>query len=489
MTSVLFFSRSYDPGFVNTAPWKSSICDIDGTHGKLSFRGYSIEDLVEHSSFVEVSYLLIFGCLPDALQLSKWTERLIAHSSLHTDLGELLSKFRYDAHPCGMFISAVAALGTFYPEANPALRGDMDLLKNNIALRDQQLMRILGKLPSIAAQTFRHRIGRPYNLPATRAGPLNPLDYTSNFLFMMDRLSEGLYAPHPELVKSLDQIWILHAEHGLNCSTATMRQLASTGVDPYTAVAGATAALYGSLHGGANEQVLKMLQTLAAVSAVPAYLKKVKKEKRVLFGFGHRVYKSPDPRAVKLKEIAKRVFSVTGEPKLWPVALELERLVLEDEFFVSRHLFPNVDFYSGIIFSAMDIPPDYFPVMFAVPLTAGWLAHWVEQLNEGHSPTEESIHGSGNNAKEISNLKRDPSTLSSPDRAEFPSQCGNGVVEPKQIYIGPKTGDGRTIIPIQFRSSSLHSPASTTPKSGFERRRQLGTNYDTHAPILRSPKL
>lgn len=418
----------------------SSICDIDGIHGKLSFRGYDIDDLVENSTYVEVSYLLMYGALPDAQQLTSWTRGLIAHSSLHTDLGGILSSFRYDAHPCGMFISAVSALGTFYPEANPALskRGP-NVLKDSAFARDTQIKRILGKVPSIAAQTFRHRIGRPYNSPWTLSGDPHPLDYTAGFLYMMDRLSEGQYSPNAEIVKCLDQIWILHAEHGLNCSTATLRQLASTGVDPYTAVAGAAAALYGPLHGGANEQVLKMLAIISTASSVASFLKKVKKEKRVLFGFGHRVYKAPDPRATKLKQIAMRVFKITGEPPLWSVALELEKQVLADTYFSSRHLYPNVDFYSGLIYAALEFPPDFFPVLFAVPLTAGWLAHYVEQL----------------------------------------AQDEDAVVEPNQLYNGQK--EMRTIPPISFRSSSLNSPAANV-HSSFARRRQLGTNYDPPIP-------
>jgi citrate synthase len=433
------FCSSYDPGFINTACCKSSICDIDGSNGKLSFRGYSIEDLVEKSSFVEVAYLLVFGSLPDASQLDGWTRGLMRHSYLHNNLGEIMAHFRYDAHPCGIFVSTVAALGTFFPESNPSLKG-VDVFQTNKSLRDQQIMRILGKMPTIAAQSYRHRLGRPYNTPmsiTTTDSTLSPLVYTENFLYMLDRLSETAYRPNAKIVKILDKIWILHAEHGLNCSTATMRQLASTGVDPYTSVAGATAALYGNLHGGANEAVLKMLVSIGSVEAVPSYIKKVKKEKRILFGFGHRVYKSPDPRAKILKQIAIELFDITGPSPLWPIALEMERIILEDEYFTSRHLFPNVDFYSGMVYAAMELPTDMFPVLFAIPLTAGWLAHWVESL-------------------------QDPI----------------GIYEPKQVYVGTK---GKTLKPLSFRSSSLASP-TTAISSGFDRRRSLVTNYDQIVP-------
>lgn len=442
MLNLCKFPSSYDPGYVDTACCKSSICDIDGTRGRLYFRGYSIEELVEKSTFVEVSFLLIYGSLPDSEQLSNWTKSLMRHSFPYNNLKEIMSQFRYDAHPCGILVSAVAALGTFFPEANPSLKG-IDILRHNKLARDRQIARILGKMPTIAALSYRHRLGRPYNSPLSLEDP-SPLTYTENFLYMLDRLSETTYRPHPKLVSLLDKIWILHAEHGLNCSTATMRQLASTGVDPYSAVAGATAALYGNLHGGANEAVLKMLSQISSVDAVPGFLKKVKKEKRVLFGFGHRVYKSPDPRALILKNIALEIFQIVGTPKLWPVALEMERVALEDEYFTSRHLFPNVDFYSGLIYDAMDLPTDFFPVLFSIPLTAGWLAHWLESLGE-------------------------------------PKQ----VFEPRQVYIGKKQNDN-TVTPIEFRHSSLETPSAPQLASGFDRRRSLGHNYD---PIVPSAKL
>jgi citrate synthase len=421
----------YDPGYVSTACCKSAICNIDGVAGKLSFRGYAIEELVEKSTFVEVAFLLIYGSLPDAVQLDHWTRSLLKHSFLHNNLGTIMSQFRYDAHPAGMFVSTVAALGTFFPEANPTLKGT-NIYKDSLELRDRQISRILGKVPTIAAQSYRHRLGRPYNPPLVPADP-TPLGFTENFLYMLDRLSENHYRPHPTLVKALDKIWILHAEHGLNCSTATLRQLTSTGVDPYTAVAGAAAALYGNLHGGANEAVLRMLKTIGSVEALPSYLKKVKKEKRILFGFGHRVYKSPDPRATLLKKIALDVFEVTGTSPLLKLALEMEKLVLNDEYFTSRHLFPNVDFYSGLIYSAMDLPTDMFPVLFTIPLTAGWLAHWVEASGD------ESMQ----------------------------------VFEPRQVYVGK---DGREILDIESRNPSAISP--TLRHSGFGRRRDLGTNFD-----------
>jgi citrate synthase len=428
----------YDPGYSNTACCVSSICDIDGGKGKLSYRGYPIEELVEKSTFVEVSYLLIYGSLPDSVQLDNWTRSLMRHSFLHNNLGAIMGQFRYDAHPCGMLISSVAALGTFFPEANPALKG-LDVFTKSIETRDRQILRLLGKMPTIAAQSYRHRLGRPYNTPMS-SQDLTPLSYTENFLYMLDRLSENQYRPHPVLVKALDKIWILHAEHGLNCSTATLRQLASTGVDPYSAVAGSAAALYGGLHGGANEAVLRMLENIGTLENIPAFIEQVKARKSKLFGFGHRVYKAYDPRATILKKIAYEVFDVTGKSPLLNIALELERIALSDEYFVSRNLYPNVDFYSGLIYSAMNLPTDMFPVLFTIPRTAGWLAHWVESIQDKDTK----------------------------------------IYRPRQIYTGPHN---LAYTPIQNRPKAEQSPAAHA--SGFGRRRDLGTNYDPVIPRAR----
>lgn len=438
LAQICFFS-SYDPGYVNTACCKSAICDIDGQKGLLAFRGYSIEELVEKSTFLEVAFLVIFGSLPDAVQLDQWTRNIMRHSFLHNNLAGIMSQFRYDAHPCGMMISAVSALGTFFPEANPALKG-ADIFTRQPQIRDRQLYRILGKLPTIAAQSYRNRLGRPFNTPMSVQDP-TPLTYTENFIYMLDRLSEQAYRPNPKLVRALDRIWILHAEHGMSSSTATLRQLVSTGVDPYSAIVGAIASLYGNRHGGANEAVLKMLTRIGSVDAVSKYLTKVKKEKRVLFGFGHRVYKAPDPRAILMKRIAQEVFEICGTPPLWSIALELEKQVLLDEDFLSRKLYPNIDYYSGIVYQALGFPSDMFPVLFAIPLSAGWLAHWMEHLQ----------------------------TVPLND---------NNVFSPKHIYIGKQD---QTYTPIEQRSkeenSKTMSPSWT--KSGFSSRRDLGTNYDT----------
>ncbi|XP_049849323.1 citrate synthase-like [Schistocerca gregaria] len=421
---------SYDPGYVNTACCTSAISHIDGEKGKLTYRGYAIEELVEKSTFVEVSYLLIYGKLPEKMQLELWMKGLAKHSFIHNNLGTLMSQFRHNAHPCGMLISSMAALGTFYPEANPALEG-LDLFTSSSKARDRQILRILGKVPTIAAQAYRHRIGRPYNMPM-KHNSLHPLNYTENFFYMLDHLTENHYQPHPTLVKALDKIWIIHAEHGLNCSTATLRQLTSTGVDPYSAVAGSAVALYGSLHGGANEAVLRMLESIKSIENIPKFIQNVKEKKAKIFGFGHRVYKTYDPRANILKKVAYEVFEVTGTSPLLKLALELERLALSDDYFIERHLYPNVDFYSGLIYSAMQLPTDMFPVMFTIARTAGWLAHWVECLNDKESK----------------------------------------IYRPRQIYVGERN---LKYIPLADRQPSEGTLKAI--ESGFERRRDLGISW------------
>eukprot|EP00762_Andalucia_godoyi_P006335 ANDGO_05912.mRNA.1 Citrate synthase len=370
---------SYDPGFMNTSIAKSKICYIDGDKGILEYRGYNIEDLVDHCTFLEVAFLLIHGDLPTKEQLAEWEERIMHHTYLHVNLEDLMKTFRYDAHPMGMVISSVAALSTFYPNANPALQGPCLYDSKNDArssLRNKQLFRILGKVPTIAACAYRHRIGRPYNTP------VNTLGYAENFLYMLDRLSEVEYRPDPRITRAMEILFILHAEHELNCSTAAMRHLASSAVDPYTAVAGAAGALYGPLHGGANEAVLEQLKEIGKPENVNQFLDDVKNKKRKLMGFGHRVYKNYDPRAKILKKVAMDVFDTLGTSPLMEIALALEKAALADDYFVSRKLYPNVDFFTGMIYHTLGFPSDYFPVLFCIPRVAGWLAHWIESLSD-----------------------------------------------------------------------------------------------------------
>ncbi|GAM18824.1 hypothetical protein SAMD00019534_019990 [Acytostelium subglobosum LB1] len=364
----------YDPAFQNTAVVTSSITYIDGDKGILRYRGYPIEELAERSNFLEVAYLLINGNLPNKTQLDGWTHRVMTHTFLHENLVGMMKTFRYDAHPMGMLISTVAALGTFYPEANPALAGQ-DIFKSE-SVRNKQVLRIIGKLPTIAACAWRHRIGRPYNTP------VNHLGYTENFLYMLDKLSEQDYKPNPVLCRALEILFILHADHELNCSTAAMRHIASSNTDPYTSVAGAAGALYGPLHGGANEAVLDMLQQIGTKDNVHQFIADVKSKKRKLMGFGHRIYKNYDPRAKIIRRVAYEVFDSLGKEPLIEVATELEKQALNDEYFVSRKLYPNVDFYSGLIYKAMGFPTDMFPVLFTIPRAVGWLAHWIEHCED-----------------------------------------------------------------------------------------------------------
>lgn len=362
-----FGLMSYDPAYLNTASCKSRITCIDGAKGILRYRGYPIEQLAEHSNFLEVAYLLIYGDLPTPAQLEHWTDRIMRHTYIHENLTHLMQAFRYDAHPMGMFISSIAAMSTFHPEANRF--DDPDI-------RQKQIWRVLGKLPTIAAFAYRIRIGRPFNYPDSTRG------YTGNFLYMMDHMGEKDYEVNPVLARALDILFILHADHEQNCSTSAMRAIGSSQVDPYSALAGAAAALFGPLHGGANEAVLRMLKEIESVDNIPAYIERVKKGEMRLMGFGHRVYKNYDPRAKIIKTIAHQVFEVTGTNPLLDIALELERIALEDEYFVSRKLYPNVDFYSGIIYQAMGFPVDMFPVLFAIPRAAGWLAQWCEMVDD-----------------------------------------------------------------------------------------------------------
>ena len=362
-----FGMMSYDPAFMNTAACASSITFIDGEKSILRYRGYPIEELAEKSTFLECAYLLIYGELPTAGELEHWTNRIMRHTYIHENLVQIIESFRYDAHPMGILISSVAAMSTFHPEARQV---------HDPEVREKEIWRILGKLPTIAAFAYRVRIGRPHNYPDISRG------YTGNFLYMLDYMNEHDYDVHPALSRALDVLFLLHADHEQNCSTATMRAVGSSKVDPYSAVAAAAAALFGPLHGGANEAVLRMLEEIGSVSAIPEYIERVKKGEIRLMGFGHRIYTSYDPRAKIIKKVAYDVFEVTGSNQLIDIALELERIALEDEYFISHKLYPNVDFYSGIILQAMRFPTDMFPVLFAIPRAAGWLAQWIEMLDD-----------------------------------------------------------------------------------------------------------
>ncbi|MBK9241601.1 MAG: citrate synthase [Acidobacteria bacterium] len=362
-----FGLMTYDPAFQNTASCRSSITFIDGDKGILEYRGYPIDQLAEHSSYLETAYLILFGELPTTPQLDAWSHEITLHTMLHENIKKFMDGFQHDAHPMGIFLSTVGALSTIYPDAKEV--GDADG-------RRLQILRLIAKVPSIATYAFRHSIGRPYVYPD------NDLSFTGNFLNMLFKMTELKYRPHPVLERALDVLFILHADHEQNCSTSAMRGIGSSQADPYSSLAGAAAALYGPLHGGANEAVLHMLKEIGSVNNVPAFIKRVKGGEGRLMGFGHRVYKSYDPRARIIKQTADLVFEVTGRNPLTDIALELERIALEDEYFVSRKLYPNVDFYSGLIYQAMGFPLDMFPVLFAIPRTAGWLAQWDEMLRD-----------------------------------------------------------------------------------------------------------
>ena len=362
-----FGLMTYDPALMNTASTKSAITFIDGDKGILEYRGYPVEQLAERCNFLEVAYLILFGELPNEEQLAAWTYDITHHTFVHENIKTLMQAFRYDAHPMGMFISTVAALSTFYPEANKVSDAD-----NRLA----QIKRLIAKVPTIAAYTYRHNRGLRYIYPD------NDLSYTGNFLNMMFKMTDAKYTPNPALERALDVLFILHADHEQNCSTNAMRAIGSSCVDPYSAMAGAAAALYGPLHGGANEEVLKMLSRIDDTRNIPEFIQRVKNGEGKLMGFGHRVYKNYDPRARIIKRVADEVFEVTGRNRLLDIALELERIALEDEYFISRKLYPNVDFYSGIIYQAMGLPLTMFPVMFAIPRTVGWLAQWQEMITD-----------------------------------------------------------------------------------------------------------
>jgi citrate synthase len=387
-----FGLMSYDPAFTNTAHCESKVTFIDGDKGILRYRGYPIEQIAEKGTFLETSYLILYGELPTKAQLDAWSAKIVHHTFLHENVKMFLDGFRYDAHPMGVFISTVAALSTFYPEANKI---------HDPAVREHQIHRLIAKTPTIAAFAYRHMRGLPYSYPD------NDLSYAGNFLNMLFKTTETKYKPNPALEHALDVLFILHADHEQNCSAAAMRGIGSSHVDPFSAMAGAAAALYGPLHGGANEQVLRMLREIGSVKAIPEYIKRVKNKELRLMGFGHRVYKNYDPRAQIIKRIADEVFEVTGKNPLIDIALELERIALSDEYFISHKLYPNVDFYSGIIYEAMSFPVEMYPVLFAIGRTPGWLAQWQEML--------------------VDKL---------------------AIARPRQVYLGPDT---RNYVPIEKR--------------------------------------
>jgi citrate synthase len=362
-----FGVMSYDPAFMNTASCQSAITFIDGDKGILRYRGYPIEVLAEKCSFLEVAYLILWGELPTEAELKEWTDKITHHTMLHENIKEFMRGFHHDAHPMGMFISTIAALSTFYPDARNVQSRQM---------RNMHMLRLIGKVPTIAAYAYRHSRGLPYVYPD------NSLTYAENFLNMLWKMTELKYLPNPVLGRALDVLFILHADHEQNCSANTMRCVGSSHADPYVAAAASAAALSGPLHGGANEEVLKMLDEIGSVDRVPEYIDKVKAGHLKLMGFGHRIYKNYDPRARIIKQTADEVFQVTGRNPKLEIALELERIALQDEYFIKRKLYPNVDFYSGIIYQAMGFTPDVFTVLFAIPRTVGWLAQWQEMLDD-----------------------------------------------------------------------------------------------------------
>src|SRR5712692_2203631 len=360
-----FGLMSYDPAYLNTASCRSAITYIDGNRGVLLYRGYPIEELARRASFLDVAYLLLNGELPGKDESASWATSVARHTYVHENVKKFIDGFHHDAHPMGILVSTVAALSTFYPDAKSV---------SDPAVQREQVVRLIAKMPTLAAFAHRHAMGLPY------AYPDNELSYAGNFLNMMWRMTEPRYNPDPVLTRALDVLFTLHADHEQNCSTSAMRVVGSSRVDPYSAAAAATAALYGPLHGGANEQVLRMLNDIGSVQNIPATIDRVKRGEMRLMGFGHRVYKNFDPRATIIKTIADQVFEVTGRSRLLDIALELERIALADEYFVSHRLYPNVDFYSGIIYQAMGFPVEMFPVLFAIGRMPGWLAQWEEGI-------------------------------------------------------------------------------------------------------------
>jgi citrate synthase len=362
-----FGLMSYDPAYMNTASCRSAITYIDGDAGILQHRGYPIEQLCEHSTYLEVAYMLINGELPNRAQLDEWVYEITIHTFVHENIKSFMQGFRYDANPMGMLVASVGALSTFYPDANQI---------NDEQVREIQIIRLLAKMPTLAAFAFRHNMGQPYVYPD------NDLDYPGNFLSMMYKMTELKYEPDPRLARALDVLFILHADHEQNASTSAVRSVGSTQVDPYTAVAAGVAALYGPLHGGANEAALRMLARIGSVENIPSFLEGVKAGNERLMGFGHRVYKNYDPRARIIRKHLDAVFEVRGTSPLLDVASELEKRALDDDYFTSRKLYPNVDFYSGLIYEALGLPVAMFPVMFAIGRTSGWIAQWLEMVQD-----------------------------------------------------------------------------------------------------------
>jgi len=362
-----FGLMAYDPSFLNTASCRSKITYIDGDRGILRYRGYPIEDLAEHSNYLETAYLIVKGELPDQKHFSAWERNIKVHTMVHENIKVFMEGFRYDAHPMGMLLGTVGAMSTFYPDSANI---------HDIESRRLQTRRLIGKMPTLAAWAYRHIRGLPYIYPD------NELSYTGNFLAMLFKMTENSYKPNPVLERALDVLFILHADHEQNCSTNAMRSVGSSQADPYSATAAAIGALYGPLHGGANEAVVRMLEQIGSVNHVPDLIKRVKAGEELLMGFGHRVYKNYDPRAKIIKRVAEEVFEVTGVNPLIKIALELERIALQDDYFISRKLYPNVDFYSGIIYQAMGFPTAMFPVLFAIPRTSGWLSQWAEMVRD-----------------------------------------------------------------------------------------------------------
>jgi citrate synthase len=362
-----FGLMTYDPAYMATASCRSGITFIDGERGILEYRGYPIEQLAEQSSYLEVAYLLVHGELPTQPQLDEWTHEITIHTFVHENIKEFMQGFRYDAHPMGMLLASVGALSTFYPEA-------VEIKDHEI--RYMQVVRLIAKMPTLAAFSYRHNRGMPYVYPD------NDLSYPGNFLSMIYKMTELKYGPDPRLEHALDVLFILHADHEQNCSTSAVRSVGSSQVDPYSAVAAGVAALYGPLHGGANEAVLRMLRRIESTDNIPGFIEGVKNGNERLMGFGHRVYKNFDPRAKIIKKACDEVFEVTGKNPLLEIATELEKIALEDDYFISRKLYPNVDFYSGLIYEALGMPMEMFPVLFAIGRTSGWIAQWLEMIDD-----------------------------------------------------------------------------------------------------------
>jgi citrate synthase len=362
-----FGLMTYDPAFMNTASCTSAVTFLDGDKGILRYRGYPIEQLAEQCTFLEVAYLLLEGELPTAEQLEAWNCRIMHHTMIHENVKKFMDGFHHDAHPMGVLLSTVAALSTFYPDSRNL---------TDVQCRRKQVIRLIAKIPTLAAYAYRHRLGLPYVYPDPDLG------YTKNYMNMLWKRTEPKYAANPVLARALDVLFILHADHEQNCSTSTMRAVGSSGADPYSTAAAAIAALSGPLHGGANEEVLRMLSEIGSKDHIPAFIQQVKDGKRKLMGFGHRVYKNYDPRARIIKRVAEEVFEVTGRNPKLDIAIELERIALSDDYFIKRKLYPNVDFYSGIIYQAMGFKPEQFTVLFGIPRTVGWLAQWMEMLND-----------------------------------------------------------------------------------------------------------